>query len=298
MQMYRCGWLLLAMVSLNGLAHGETKWYSDLSAARAEAERLNRPILCHFFGEWCLPCQKMERSVLNEPPVLEQLGGTVIGVKVDVDKHPDLVRRFAVSKFPTDIFLEPGGERLLESQGFHPINEYVAMMQRASTRYADLLAKRQPRPSAPVANIPNEGSTSQELASQSNPAPKSAKVGPIMLDGYCAVTLWKHRRWVKGSEQFKGEYKGQEYVFSSAEALHEFTENPERFVPRFLGCDPVVVWDTDRAIAGKTQFGAFYDDELYLFSTAENRKTFKASPDRYIRTRVVLRPELIETAIQ
>ena len=69
-------------------------------------------------------------------------------------------------------------------------------------------------------------------------------------------------------------------------------------MPRFLGCDPVVVWDSDRAIRGLTKFAAFYDDELYLFSTAENRDTFKAKPDTYIRTRIVLQPDEIETVVR
>lgn len=296
MHSLRCGWLLFALISVGSIAHGETRWYTELDSAREEAQRSNRPILCHFYGEWCAPCQKMERSVLNTQQVIEQLGGTVIGVKIDVDEHPDLVRRFGVSKFPTDIFIEPDGTRLMESQGFHPTEEYVGMMQRAATRYADLVARREARPMAPVANVPGDGEQSGSLASRSSEKP--ALNAPQQLDGYCPVTLWKHRRWVKGSEQFIGEYKGQSYQFVSASALREFNENPERYAPRFLGCDPVIVWDTDRAVPGKTTFGAFYDDELYLFTSAENRKTFKTNPDRYIRTRVVLHSDQIESVVQ
>ena len=47
------------------------------------------------------------------------------------------------------------------------------------------------------------------------------------------------------------------------------------------------VTETDLAVPGSVRFGAFYDEELFLFATAENRATFKQNPDRYTRTRVV-----------
>lgn len=280
------GWVtFFTLVVVACPAFAGAAWHEDLAKARAEAEKLNRPLLLHFGAEWCVPCQKMERTVLNEKAVLSQFGAAVVAVKIDVDKHQDLVRRFGVSKFPTDLFIEPTGELLMESQGIHSVEEYIAMMQRAGTRYADLLAQRKANDSS-IAN-----------ASENSEQSSKGKVTP-MLDGYCSVTLWKSRKWEKGSEQFKGEYKGQTYYFTSAEAVREFTQDPERYVPRFLGCDAVIVWDTDRAVPGKTQFGAFYDDELYLFASDDNRKTFKANPDKYIRTRVVLRTEQIERAIR
>lgn len=108
----------LVLSGLGVSAAADRIWYKDLNEARAEAERLNRPILCHFGATWCAPCQKMEQSVLNQPKVLDQLKASVVGLKVDVDEHPELARRFGVDRFPTDIFLEPNGQRLLESTGY------------------------------------------------------------------------------------------------------------------------------------------------------------------------------------
>jgi YHS domain-containing protein/thioredoxin-related protein len=279
---WRVAVLVMMLAGSWSPAQAQQKWLSDLAQARAEAQRLNRPILCHFGAEWCVPCTKMEKTVLNEPGVLRQLGTTVVGVKIDVDKHPELAKRFGVSKFPTDLFIEPNGMLLLESQGIHAQDEYVGMMQRAATRYADLVAKRNAKPEPGAPEI----------------APVVQKTLPPVMDGFCPVTLWKHRRWEQGSEQFKADYKGQTYLLASAEAARDFTQDPEKYVPRFLGCDPVLVWDTDRAVPGKTQFGAFYDNELYLFVSDDNRKAFKANPDKYIRTRVVLSKEHIELELR
>ena len=82
---------------------------------------------------------------------------------------------------------------------------------------------------------------------------------------------------------------------ASAADRDAFDENPARYVPQLLGCDPVVIATEDRAVPGNTRYGAFYDDELYLFTSQANRTRFKANPDRYVRERVVLNVEQIES---
>jgi YHS domain-containing protein len=119
-----------------------------------------------------------------------------------------------------------------------------------------------------------------------------------MMGGYCPFTLQIHRRWEKGSPSFTAQYHGQQYQFVSAEALAEFQAHPDRFAPKYLGCDPVVVWETDRALPGNIQYGAFYDDELYLFVSDANRQRFKADPDQFVRTRVVLHIDQIEAVVR
>ena len=80
---------------------------------------------------------------------------------------------------------------------------------------------------------------------------------------------------------------------ADANELRQFRANPERYAPKLLGCDPVLLNETDRAIAGKIDFGAYFDGELYFFVSAKSRKIFRAKPLRYTRTRHVLRVDHI-----
>jgi YHS domain-containing protein/thiol-disulfide isomerase/thioredoxin len=261
-------------------------WMTDFDAALAEAQQLKRPLLIHFYTDWCGPCRQMEQNVLHRPEVLDQIRKSVVAVKLNAEKSSNIAARYAVDAFPTDVFVEPDGTRLIESEGFRSINEYRSMIARASTRYTDLVAKRTPPAVAPE----------KQQTQQKPPPTQLANDGPKpMLDGYCAVTLWNHRRWEKGSPQYRAEFRGQTYLLSSEAALREFNENPDRFVPRFLGCDPVVVFESDRAVLGSTRYAAFYDDELFLFVDDVNRRAFKRAPDSYVRTRVVLNVDQIET---
>lgn len=271
-------------------------WHTDLETARREAQRLNRPILCHFGAKWCAPCQKMEQSVLNQSAVATSLQNVIVGLKVDVDQHPELGQRFGVTQFPTDIIIEPNGTRLMESTGYRPMNEYLDLIDRAGRRYNELLAQRKPKQTPSINTLPENGN----VLPDPNGDPQMARQGEpmLMLEGYCPVTLGQKRSWVKGDPQFQSDYKGQRYQFVSQAAQQEFQVHADRYVPQFLGCDPVVVWTTDRAMAGSIEWGAYYDDLLYLFTTEENRRKFKQAPDKYLTTKVVLDVDQIESVLR
>lgn len=265
------------------------EWKSDLEAAKQEAQKLNRPILVHFYATWCPPCMKMEKEVLHTRQVLDQIDSSVVAVLVDVGKHPELARRFEVESLPTDLFLEPNGKHLVRMSGRHSIEEYTDTIARNSTRYTDLVASRTPAKVLPEA---------APAATDAAVAPTRKATQEVMLLGYCPVTLWGRRKWEKGSPQFAAEYQGQTYYMASAKDLEKFQQNMKRYAPQLLGCDPVLMSKDDRAVAGSTRYGAFYDDELYLFTTDDHRKQFKANPDRYVREKVVLDLDRIEQVIR
>ena len=114
------------------------------------------------------------------------------------------------------------------------------------------------------------------------------------LDGFSPVLLKKSRQWTRGSAQFTWDYKGVVYYLNSREELIEFRKNPEYYAPKMLGCDPVILWQTDRAIAGSVDFGAFFNDELYLFKSDDRRKQFKANPEKFTRLQHALKATQIE----
>lgn len=253
-------------------------WYSDFEEARQEAQRTNHPMLLHFYADWCFPCKRMEKDVLSRPAVVQVLSSKLILVKVNVDQHPELAKRFNVSQFPSDVVVDPQGRRILSSTGYQEADKYVSFVRHAEEQYVG----------APVA------------APQSVPAeatPGEAEDIMIALDGYCPVTLSKTRAWEKGTREFAAEHRGQMYYLTSAEHKTDFEADPSKYVPRLLGCDPVVLRDTDLAVPGSIRFGAYYDEELYLFSSQDNRTAFKSEPERYTRTRVVRHADEIDHSV-
>ena len=113
------------------------------------------------------------------------------------------------------------------------------------------------------------------------------------MDGYSPVAMHRQRKWVAGKRQFTWRHHGVTYWLASEAERREFRADPRKFAPRLLGCDPVVLNETDRAVRGSLQFGAIFDGGLYFFVSGASRTKFRANPLNYTRTRHVLRVDMI-----
>ncbi|GIX05482.1 MAG: hypothetical protein KatS3mg114_1351 [Planctomycetaceae bacterium] len=279
-----------------GAANSEL-WHRDFAQALNDAERLQRPVLIHFFGSYCPPCQRMEREVFATREAQELLRTRVVGVKIDAGQAGNeqarrLVQRFSIYSLPSEIILDPlSGQVLSQTQGFQTLATWQNTLMQACRQF-DLSQKTRVARSTPPAN------PSPAPPSSPQPAPSSPDLGEpqpwVGLEGYSPVALGLRREWVKGSPEFSYEYKGITYYLVNREELALFREHPEDYAPRLLGCDPVVLLEQERAVPGDTRYGAYYDGQLFLFISAESRARFKAHPQKYLKIQHVLRADQIE----
>ena len=68
-------------------------------------EIANGRILVDFYATWCGPCKVLSGVLEN---VADSIGVPIL--KIDVDKHEELARRFKVMSIPTVILFEDGKE--------------------------------------------------------------------------------------------------------------------------------------------------------------------------------------------
>jgi membrane protein DedA with SNARE-associated domain/thioredoxin-related protein len=118
------------------------EWTTDYKAALAEAKRTNKAVLADFTGsDWCTWCQKLKREVFDTEAFKAWADKHVILLELDYPQaasQPDALKRqnkellkeFAVSGFPTVIFLDGDGKELGRS-------EYIAGGPEAWTKNAD-----------------------------------------------------------------------------------------------------------------------------------------------------------------
>lgn len=271
----RSAWIAVLSITLLASiswAAPPTNWRSDYAAAYKEARTLNRPLLIHFYSSDCGPCVTMERTTLHHADVEQRLAEKLVGVSINVSNNENVRAQYKVNGWPTDIIIDPLlNERIAESGGMRSAADYTQSIDTAVDWYHRVHARPTP------------------------PAPKSPA---LQLGGYCPVTLLRDKKWVKGNPQLTITHEKQVYNLSSPEAVKLFQAGPEQYVPQFRGYDPVVIWDKKQHVLGSTRYAAFYDDQLYLFESQENRDQFKQTPDRYLSTRVVLDPDLLETIIR
>lgn len=270
-------------------------WYTNFAEAFEQADKLKRPLLVHFYGPSCPPCRAMEEQVLNQPQTKTLLQTRIVGVKVNAGQgctreDIQLVQRFGVHSLPTDIIFDPHtGQIYSQASGFQDLNRYLSVADINARKFeeAERLASLE-RDKKRLQNRPPIDPT--DGARYPEPSPK-----PIIgLEGFSPVSILVNKEWVKGSKEFAFEFKGITYYLQNQQEYDSFRAAPEDFAPRLLGCDPVVLWESDRAVPGTTTYGAFFDGELYLFESRETRARFKENPPRFIRIQHVLNIDHIE----
>ena len=248
----------------------------------------------------------MDRDVFADPQVQQALTDGIASVKVDVTQEPELASRCGATSVPSDVVMFPDGQIKTINVGFAQKQQYLTMLRDIADRGKRMAV---PKPSDPTAAaaivsndppkaapaITNESSPKHEppivISEASEPSIDPPLIG---LEGFCPVLLHDKREWVAGNEVVTADFRGVRYVFSSESSRDVFLKNPSTYAPQDLGCDAVVLTDTQRAVTGSIRFGAFFDQKLYLFQSPENRDQFKQNPLKFVRIRSALRVDQIE----
>ncbi|MFT5325037.1 MAG: YHS domain-containing protein [Planctomycetaceae bacterium] len=289
---------------------GPKQWLADYGFARQEAKRLGLPLLIHFSATWCGPCKQMERDTLHTPAVLSVLGTQVLALKIDADEDPGLIEAFRVELLPTDIVVAPDGKIVSRTTNYQSRDKYVSNIKHWAKQFPEersaAIASLTPPAQTPQPNASGRPATPQQRPAPVIAGPQRPIVGPAIaqgtepataakrlvgLAGYSPVAIKTRRVWTKGREDLSVTWQGVVYYLSNDREYMAFKNAPHRYAPRMLGCDPVLLWDSDRAVQGLVEYGAFYDGDLYLFTTGKTRDSFKVNPDQFVRVRHVLNPE-------
>jgi YHS domain-containing protein len=185
----------------------------------------------------------MDREVFARPDVVTKSQHNFVPVKIRSDEREDLIAQFAIAGLPATVILKPTGEILAKREGF---------VEPAA--FLELLESAQPAP-APSANL--------------------------ALAGYCPVSLVEGRGLHAGRADVSVNHDGLIYRFAARPLRDLFLKDPERFLPRGSGRCVVSLIDQNSALPGDPRYGVYYQDRLYLCSSAENQRRFMQNPTRY-----------------
>lgn len=98
------------------IASGQVSWETNLDKASDAARKANRALLLEFWSATCEPCRVLDQDVFPDERI-----GTAIRrlnpVRVDVDKQPDVARRYNVNGTPTLVVTDSYGTELFRYTG-------------------------------------------------------------------------------------------------------------------------------------------------------------------------------------
>lgn len=80
--------------------------------------REKKPAVVYLFTRSCGYCAAMDRDVLGAKEVREELGKSVLFVRVDGEKTPRIARENNLLGYPTTILLDETGKKLTQIPGY------------------------------------------------------------------------------------------------------------------------------------------------------------------------------------
>lgn len=100
------------------------------------------------------------------------------------------------------------------------------------------------------------------------------------LKGFCPVELRDKRGLLDAMPQFKSEFEGVTYNFSSLEAKQKFDKSPSKYAPAVGGHD-VVSSNDDVQVTGSLDHAVWFKDRLYMFANEQSMQTFVIDPAKF-----------------
>lgn len=142
-------WVLFLINSVSAAAADSIQWHDDPVVAWEQAKREQRPLLLYFTAEWCSYCHKMERDVWSDAEIAKPVHARFVAVKVDADKHANLVSQLGVEAFPCTLIANTDGKIRHTATGFVPAVKLRPLLERA-IRFEKSSAAKSPTKSAVI----------------------------------------------------------------------------------------------------------------------------------------------------
>ncbi|MDG2127653.1 MAG: thioredoxin family protein [Fuerstiella sp.] len=271
----------LLIVSAPATAGG---WEHDFETALSRSRERERPLLLHFYADWCGPCRSMERNVLNTAEVLSALTTKVVGLKVNSDARRDLVRRYGIATLPSDVIVAPDGNVIHRASGAASRSAFLAKLTRFGRPYSALSpttvaqsavqrssGEKQPlrQPALTRTAAVHEQSTVLETESTLDVPQSAVTVSEQATDADFRQAF---------NEQFTQINDVEDPEPSLTPTLHQ--ESGRRI--GLIGYCPVSLSTESKWVQGVDEFHCEYQRVHYYLSSAPQMKKFQANPERYI----------------
>lgn len=92
-------------------------WGYSFDAALKKSKNQGKPIMVDFYTDWCGWCKKLDKDTYSNKNV-RSLAEKFICVKINGDKHRNLVSKYNVTGYPSIFFLDSDGKVIKKIVGY------------------------------------------------------------------------------------------------------------------------------------------------------------------------------------
>ena len=127
---------LLAQTNVKtGIQFYKGTWKEALKAA-GKADKM---IFIDVYTDWCAPCKYMEQFIFTKQAVGKKYNEAFLNYKIDAEKGEgvEIARKYAVSAFPTFLFINSKGYLIYKVTGERDEAGFVDLIQEAKQQEAD-----------------------------------------------------------------------------------------------------------------------------------------------------------------
>lgn len=162
--------------SLSGLGAADRPWGTDPEKALQTAAQTGRPVFMQFSASWCAICKRMEKSTLADPDVAARISRSYVPVRVDADRHSDLVKDLEIKGLPAILIVSPDLEILHRISGFQTVDAMLTELdaaERAAARTRPSTSPRERR--SALAEDAEDGAAAERPVSRRLPARSASR---------------------------------------------------------------------------------------------------------------------------
>lgn len=89
-----------------------------------KAKAQEKDVVIYIYSQYCPYCDAMDRNVLNDSDVSASLKKDFVYIRADIDKRPDLARKYRIMGYPTTILAESTGRIIVKIPGYIPKKDF------------------------------------------------------------------------------------------------------------------------------------------------------------------------------
>ena len=109
---------LVGLIMMTGMGTCETlSWESYQTGTRLAREQ-KKNIFLHFRTDWCRYCAQMEQATFADSSVVRFLNDYFVSIKVDGDTEKSIVKKYKVTGYPGNLFLDNRKKEIYRLPGF------------------------------------------------------------------------------------------------------------------------------------------------------------------------------------